>query len=485
MTIKEIQDLIKSGEGINIEFKENRDAINKDVYQTICAFLNRCGGHILLGVNDKGEITGVNPNAITKIKKELVSSANNPQKINPPVYLIVEDIKIEGKIVIIIYIAESSQVHHCNDRIYDRNEDGDFDITHHSDAATTLYMRKQSNFSENKVFPYLSMAEFKENLFVLVRKIIKIRNPEHPWLLMSNEDMLKSAGFYQKDYIKGSEGFTLGAALLFGRDDVIRSVIPYYKTDAILRQKNLDRYDDREIVETNLIESFDILINFIAKHLPDPFFIEGNIRISLREKIFREVVSNILIHREYLNPFHAKMIIEKDRVITENANKAHGFGQIDPINFSPFPKNPKIARFFREIGRADELGSGVKNIFKYVPLFSQGRKPELVEGDIFKIIIPLTNLSVQPSVEKSSQKTDKLVDKLVEKLVEKVGRKLTNNQISIVKLIIENKYISKREISNKIGISSTAVDKNISKLKQEKIIIRVGPAKGGHWEVIE
>ena len=77
------------------------------------------------------------------------------------------------------------------------------------------------------------------------------------------------------------------------------------------------------------------------------------------------MATNCLIHREYLNPFPAKFIIEKDRVYTENANKPHGHGQIDPASFTPFPKNPVIARVFKEMGRADELGSGVKNLFRF------------------------------------------------------------------------------------------------------------------------
>ncbi len=75
--------------------------------------------------------------------------------------------------------------------------------------------------------------------------------------------------------------------------------------------------------------------------------------------------------------------------------------------------------------------------------------------------------------------------KVGERLVEKVGRKLSKNQVKILKLMLENKYISKKEISEKIGISTTAVDKNSDKLKQAGIIKRIGPAKGGHWEVKE
>ena len=79
--------------------------------------------------------------------------------------------------------------------------------------------------------------------------------------------------------------------------------------------------------------------------------------ISLRDNIFREIVVNLLIHREFLNAFPAKLVIEKDRIYTENSNKPHGYGLIDPANFSPFPKNPVIAGFFKQIAWAEELGS--------------------------------------------------------------------------------------------------------------------------------
>lgn len=130
-------------------------------------------------------------------------------------------------------------------------------------------------------------------------------------------------------------------------------------------------------------------MQFIAKHLNDKFYLEGDQRVSLRDKIFREAISNLLIHREFSNPFPAKLVVEKDRVYIENGNKPHGNGTIDPENFSPYPKNPKIAKFFKEIGWVDELGSGVRNIYKYNKIYS-GADPEFIEGDVFKTIIPLT-----------------------------------------------------------------------------------------------
>lgn len=156
------------------------------------------------------------------------------------------------------------------------------------------------------------------------------------------------------------------------------------------RRINLDRYDDRDDIRTNLIESYDRLMAFVAKHLPDPFYLENDQRVSLRDHIFREVVANMLIHREYINGFPAKFIIGNNQVIAENANRPHGHGRINPSDFTPFPKNPIIARFFKEIGRADELGSGVRNLYKYTRIYSGGAEPQLLEGDIFKVIVPVT-----------------------------------------------------------------------------------------------
>ncbi|PKM99503.1 MAG: hypothetical protein CVU78_06005 [Elusimicrobia bacterium HGW-Elusimicrobia-2] len=69
----------------------------------------------------------------------------------------------------------------------------------------------------------------------------------------------------------------------------------------------------------------------------------------------------------------------------------------------------------------------------------------------------------------------RLVEKLVEGLVE--------NQKKIFELMKGRPHISKRELSDEIGISATAIDKNIMVLKEKKLLKRVGSDKGGHWKV--
>jgi len=387
--IESLKKIISSGESITVEFKESKKKLNKDVYDSVCAFLNRHGGHLFLGVKDNGDIVGVDKDAVDQLKKDFVTSLNNPQTLNPAFYLAVEDVEIDGKTILYINVPESSQVHRCKGKIFDRNEDGDFDITNNTNLVSGLYMRKQATYTENRIFPYADMDELEDELFTRVRKTVGNLKPGHPWVSMDNIELLKSAGMYLKDQSTGEQGITLAGILIFGSELMIQTALPHYRTDAILRRENLDRYDDRDDIRVNLLRSYERLMQFIAKHLNDKFYLEGDQRVSLRDKIFREAISNLLIHREFSNPFPAKLVVEKDRVYIENGNKPHGNGMIDPEDFSPYPKNPKIAKFFKEIGWVDELGSGVRNIYKYNKIYS-GADPEFIEGDVFRTVIPLT-----------------------------------------------------------------------------------------------
>lgn len=382
----DLKALIKQGEGISVEFKECRRTLNRDVYKTVCAFLNRHGGDLLLGVSNAGAVTGVDPDCVGQIRRDFVTAINNPQKINPACYLSVDEMLVDGKSILRIYVPESSLVHRCNGRIYDRNEDGDLDITDHTRLVSDLYHRKQATYSENKIYPYATLNDLRKDLIAKCRKIAGLRREDHPWPNTDDLNLLKSAQLYQIDPETGKSGVTLAGILLLGKDELVLSAVPHHRTDLILRKVDLDRYDDRDFVSTNLVESYERIMAFVAKHLPDPFYLEGDVRTSIRDAIFREVASNILIHREFMNAFPAKLIIERGQVRTENSNKPHGFGLINPETFSPFPKNPVIARFFREIGRVDELGSGVRRLMKYGKTYG-GSDPELIEGDVFRIIV--------------------------------------------------------------------------------------------------
>lgn len=69
------------------------------------------------------------------------------------------------------------------------------------------------------------------------------------------------------------------------------------------------------------------------------------------------------------------------------------------------------------------------------------------------------------------------------KVVEKPTEKLSLNQTKIIKLIFENSLITSEELALKIGIRSDSVRENLSKLKKQGYLTRIGPAKGGYWKI--
>ena len=407
MTIEEIKELISTGEKIDVEFKKSQNELNKDLYESVCSFNNRDGGHIILGVVDKTkEICGVNPDKIDKMKKDFTTAINNANKINPPLYLTPEDYEIDGKIIIYIRVPEGTQLRRFNGRIFDRTYEGDIDITNNAELVYKMYARKQSTYFVNKVYPNLGLEFLDFEVIKKAKKMAMGRVDNHAWADMNEEEILRSSGLILTDPDTGREGITLAAILLFGKDSTIMSVLPQYKTDAIYRVKNMDRYDDREVIITNLIDSFRKLMDFGKKHLNDVFVTEGDQSISARDKILREVVSNILAHRDYSNAYSAKFVIEQDVMYTENSNLPHGHGKLQLNKFEAFPKNPPISKVFREIGYADELGSGMRNTNKYTKLYSGGT-PSFIEDDVFRISIPIdnvANLKAGPGADQISRK---------------------------------------------------------------------------------
>ncbi len=125
--------------------------------------------------------------------------------------------------------------------------------------------------------------------------------------------------------------------------------------------------DDRLILRTNLIEAYQELMNFVRNHLPSKFYLEADQRKDLRDLIFRELIANILCHREYTSHYETTFIIYKDKVVARNPNKPVFHGLLNIHTFSPYAKNPNIRKVFAALSWADELGSEVRNITKYLP----------------------------------------------------------------------------------------------------------------------
>ncbi|MFW9614648.1 MAG: RNA-binding domain-containing protein [Macellibacteroides fermentans] len=483
-----IKQIISRGEGLDVEFKESFDSLSRSVFETICAFLNRKGGHILLGVADNGEVVGVNKDTVQNQLDTLNRDTNNPQIISPTFYLATEVVEVDGKTVIYIYVPESSQPHTYKGVIYDRNGEGDTKLTNQQ-LITNLYLRKQDGYTENKVFPYLRMEDFETEMFKVARNYARLTRDDHPWLNMTDEEILVSARMRLRDVHTGVEGYTLAAALLFGKENTLAAVLPHYKTDALCRKVDVERYDDRDDIRCNLMGAYSRLLAFIRKHLPDRFYLEGTQRMSIRELIFREMVANLLVHREFSSAYPATMTIYKDVVVTENWNRPYMMGRISLENLKPHPKNPTIANFFKQLGWVEELGSGIRKMYKYCPIYVKDALPVIEEGDVFKLTIrhepdngPLNEtINDRHDVDKQE---DSCFDEDGNLINETINETINDTQSLILNLIKERQGIDRKEISIEIKKTLATVSRYIASLKARNLIEYRGSRKTGGYYLI-
>ena len=163
------------------------------------------------------------------------------------------------------------------------------------------------------------------------------------------------------------------------------------------------------------------------------------------------MIANTLIHREFTSSYTAKFVIEKDRMYTENANRSSGDGIITPDNMEPNQNNPIIASFFRNIGWSDRLGSGVRNIFKYSKYYS-GEEPEFVEGDVFRIIVPLNEDYSYDNVKNGDKK---------------ISKKTIQNYKKILEFMEEGKEYTIQDFCNLLNLKPSRTKELLKALTQD------------------
>lgn len=379
---------IQAGEGISVEFKRCGSQPGKDTFETICSFANRQGGSVLLGVRDDSTVEGVPEASVLSIERNISNITSNPNLFNVSPLVEFERLRdSEGRLVIRVWVPMGPSLYMFKGVVYDRVADADVRVK--SDVQITSMMaRKQSYYSERTVYPWVTEGDLEMGLLDAVRDALRANDADHPWLSLSDGELLRAARLYGRDQLTGERGFNLAAVALLGKEDAILDVMPLYRTDAVLRRVEADRYDDRLVCRSNLVRAYDELVGFCEKWLPDSFVLDGGQRKSARDVIVRELVCNCLIHREFVSPHIARIAIDGEGIRTRNASRALFAGPVTLESLDPTPKNPIIANFFTQMGRSEELGSGTRSLYKFSRLYT-GRDPVLEDGDQFTAFVPV------------------------------------------------------------------------------------------------
>ena len=141
-------------------------------------------------------------------------------------------------------------------------------------------------------------------------------------------------------------------------------------------------------------------------------------------------------------------------------------------------RNELIAEMFHRVHFIEKWGRGIKLILS--------KEPDTKFSEIgTKFIAAFKRKSYYDGKKGEYLTREKGVEGSEKGLADRLAEGLAESQKRILKLIKENPYISKKELSETIGISTTAIDKNIARLKKERLLKRIGPDKGGHWEIVD
>ena len=146
-----------------------------------------------------------------------------------------------------------------------------------------------------------------------------------------------------------------------------------------------------------------------------------------------------------------------------------------------FSRNPKIAEFMQQYKLVKEFGEGVDRMFR--EMAEAGNPAPEYKQIEFMVKVRLNSALREENESPITHKTE--VEPYDNEGSKKVNEKVNERQKLIMSAILENPYITQTELAKVLGISVVHVNKNMKKLQEQGFIRRVGPDKGGHWEVIE
>ncbi|AGI31688.1 TPA: putative DNA binding domain-containing protein [Mannheimia haemolytica] len=394
-------------EKAEIEYKEAKNSVPKDLWHTYSAFANSNGGFILLGIkeNEQGHfpellISGVNDP--DKVIDELFSQSRS-EKVSKSL-LKDNDVKIfqvENKSVIAIYVKAADildrPIHLNGDyRLsYVRLNSGDHKLT--SSELRSFISSYSQKDADGRIVPYASIDDISLSTLDKYRNLLKAHNSTSKLLTLSDEKLLQEIGAYKKDLAQNSEGITNAGLLMFGKHYAITSIFPHFFFEYYEEAGDVKRYTlritDFDLEEGNLFEFYLKIVPLIQELGKDKHFKLDNLTRTEENEItdgLREALINAITHADYFNNVrHLKVIKTKDnKLIFENA----GVMLVDiPTAIAGQRsecRNSIIHNLFHRLGLCERQGQGVRDIYSYWQ--SRNFNSPLLESEIDYTKLTLT-----------------------------------------------------------------------------------------------
>lgn len=195
-------------------------------------------------------------------------------------------------------------------------------------------------------------------------------------------------------------------------------------------------------------------------------------------RAMREILCNSFLHRLWNEPYDNDLAIYSDRIeicnpghFTEDATPEDYINKIEPSR----PRNPLIAEIVFLSGEIEKWGTGIKNVYKKCQEENLKVKFEDRKTAFFVVIYRKKLENLIENTEKKLNKNDTVNDTV----------KLNKTETKILNVINRNSQITQQEIANELNVSVLTIKRNINKLKEKGLLIRIGADKNGYWKIIK
>jgi len=465
MSIKENQ---------NLEWKETwRD----EYIKWICGFANAQGGILFIGKNDKGIVTGVP--AAFKLMEAIPNKVRDILGIIIDVNLMKENDKEFLEIVVEPYpypVSYKGQYHYRS---------GSTKQVLKGPALDKFLLKKQGKRWDGVPVPNVTVKDLGIDAFELFRaKATKSGRLSKEVLSESNEMLVENLRLKDGNYLKRA------AVLLFHPDPEVFFTGAYIKIGFFQTEVDLIYQDE---IHGNLFEQSEKAMDLLlTKYFKAYISYEGITRVErflFPREALREVLLNAIVHKDYGRGAPIQIKVSENKIIFWNEGELPENWTIERLKqkHPSSPYNPDIANAFFRAGLIESWGRGIEKIelecrnhgipipeYKYVP------SNFMLEIDATEMLnkIRMQNLLDSKGKELGKKSNQK-------RLGEGLGERLGENRMNILQIMKDNPKVSIHKLSKLIGISTTAIENNITYLKEKNFVKRIGAAKGGFWKIIE
>jgi ATP-dependent DNA helicase RecG len=276
------------------------------------------------------------------------------------------------------------------------------------------------------------------------------------------------------EFIRNKQ-ITLGSYLLFAKEQCSISDVQAG------RFKGETTIIDSISLNTDLFTEVNELLAFIRKHLMVEYVITGQPsrqeRFDYPEDAIREIVINMIVHRDYRSSNASIIKIYDGHITFYNPGTLYGNLTIEDLlsgNYVSQTRNKLIAKSFKEVGFIERYGSGILRVRQICRDYGiiEPKFEEVFDG--FRVTLFKEKVS-------SGELNDELNGELD---TEEVRKKYGRNAEEILKIIVKNPESTTQIMAEQINVSISTIEKNIAKLKKAGIIERVGSTKSGYWKIV-